>query len=169
MIYRMDDIEFLICDLAILWRRIFNQKTKALGISNTERRIIISIERNPGATQVEIAQCVDIEPQNLTKPLDRLLAQGFVQKKPDKKDRRINRLFLTSTCKPMIAKIHQIANEVRPEIIDSTSSLEVQRMIQNMRRMKNKLEIFLEKDSESPTKPMAKPCEKKQQQRSLVK
>lgn len=140
---KMDDIEFLICDIALLWRRVLNQKTKALGISNTERRIIISLERYPGATQVEIARCVDIEPQNLTKPLDKLFAQDLIQKKSDKKDRRINRLFLTAPCKPIIAKIHQIAEEIRPKIIHDISSLELRQMTQNMRNMKNKLEHFL--------------------------
>ncbi len=68
------DIEFLICDISVLWRRAFSLHTKEMGISTIERRIILNVDRRPGATQVEIANLIDIEPQNLTKPLDRLIA-----------------------------------------------------------------------------------------------
>ena len=33
---RNDDIEFLICDIALLWRRLLNSQTKLIGISNIE-------------------------------------------------------------------------------------------------------------------------------------
>ena len=44
-----DDIEYLVCDVALLWRRILNTHSKQLGISNVERRLIINVDRNPGA------------------------------------------------------------------------------------------------------------------------
>lgn len=139
----MDDIEFLVCDLGILWRRAFNLLTKELGISTIERRIIIYVERMPGATQVEIANLLDIEPQNLTKPLDKLIQQKCIEKRQDISDRRVKRLYVTKKCLPMIKKVQEIADHIRPIIMSGMTDKEKQVFLKNAKCMKENLESFL--------------------------
>lgn len=135
-----NDIEFLICDVAILWRRIFGLLTKDLGISNIERRIILNVERNPGATQIEIANLIDIEPQNLTKPLDKLIDLQWLEKRADKKDRRIKRLFLTKNCQPITNEIHKIGDTLRPLIMNHMNAAETKKFMRYLTEMQEKLE-----------------------------
>ncbi|HVV68104.1 MAG TPA: MarR family transcriptional regulator [Gammaproteobacteria bacterium] len=140
----MHDIEFLICDVAILWRRAFSAHNKQLGISNIERRIMIQAGRFSGATQVEIANLIDIEPQNLIQPLDKLQAKGYIEKKSDTKDRRVKRIFLTPKSKSIMNKINAIGNSIRPAILGDMSTNEVEKLMSQLLKMKNNLEEFLQ-------------------------
>lgn len=135
-----NDIEFLICDVAILWRRIFGLLTQDLGISNIERRIILNVDRHPGATQIEIANLIDIEPQNLIKPLDKLTELDWLEKRADPKDRRIKRLFLTKHCQPILKKIHKIGDTLRPIILSHMSEAETKKFMGNLATMQDNLQ-----------------------------
>lgn len=134
-----NDIEFLICDVAILWRRIFGLLTKDLGISNIERRIILNIDRHPGSTQIEIANLIDIEPQNLIKPLDKLIELQWIEKHADPKDRRIKRLFITKNCQPVLKEIHKIGDTLRPIILNYMNEKETRKFLENITTMQEKL------------------------------
>ncbi len=138
-----DDIEFLICDTALLWRRLLNSQTKSIGISNIERRIIINVERLPGATQIEIANLLEIEPQNLIRPLDKLVAENLIEKRPDPKDRRSNSLFITQQCRAVLAKIYKMMDLMRPIALANLSTEEIQQFKENILKIKANLESHL--------------------------
>ncbi len=136
------DIEFLICDISVLWRRAFSLNTKEIGISTIERRIILNVDRRPGATQIEIANLIDIEPQNLTKPLDRLIAHQLLEKRLDGSDRRVKRLYITKNCIPIIKKICNIAEDLRPMVMAGISEKDKKALLKNISAMKDSLEAI---------------------------
>jgi len=140
-----EEIEFLICDTASLWRRLFNSETKAIGITNIERRIIISVDRRPGATQIEIAHLLEIEPQNLIRPLDKLVAENLIEKRPDTQDRRSNCLFITASCRTILTKIDKMANKLRPIALAGLSEKEIERLKNTILHIKQNLESHLSK------------------------
>ena len=138
-----DDIEFLICDTALLWRRLLNSQTRLIGISNIERRIIINVERVPGATQIEIANLLEIEPQNLIRPLDKLVAEDLIEKRSDPKDRRSNALFITQQCRTVLAKIYKMMDTMRPIALANLSTKEIGQLKENLLKIKGNLESHL--------------------------
>jgi MarR family transcriptional regulator for hemolysin len=138
-----DDIEFLICDTALLWRRLLNSQSKLIGISNIERRIIINVERLPGATQIEIANLLEIEPQNLIRPLDKLVADNLIEKRPDSKDRRSNSLFITQKCRTILTKIYKMMDTLRPIALANISTEEIKQLKENLLKIKGNLESHL--------------------------
>ena len=135
-----EEVEFLICDTASLWRRLFNVETKPLGVTNVERRIIIGVSRHPGATQVEIAQLLEIEPQNLIRPLDKLVAENLIEKRPDANDRRSNRLFITASCKTILTKIDKMADKLRPIALAGLSAEQIKQLKTTIVQIKKNLE-----------------------------
>lgn len=139
-----DDFEFLICDVAILWRRLVSVRSKELGISNLERRIMLQAKRHPGATQVEIANLIDVEPQNLIQPLDKLIHHGWIEKRSDVKDRRVKRIFLTPEAKSIMTKINAIGDQIRPGILNKISKPDLEKLTTQLTEMKINLEAFLE-------------------------
>lgn len=139
----MNDIEFNICDAASLWRRLFNSQSKELGICNIERRIIISVDRHPGSTQIEIAHLLEIEPQNLIRPLDKLVTENLIEKRADVKDRRSKLLFITPQCQGVLTKIHEMADAVRPIALSGLSPAEIEQLKRNLIKIKQNLELHL--------------------------
>lgn len=143
-----DEIEFLICDTAALWRRLFNSQSKSLGISNIERRIILNVDRNPGATQIEIAHLLDIEPQNLIRPLDKLVADHLIEKRANIKDRRVNCLYTTPQCQSILTRIHQMADTVRPTALTGLSAQDIKQLRENIKQINANLELQLSPNSQ---------------------
>ena len=59
--------------------------------------VLRSAHLNPGLSQVQLATHIGIEGPTLTRQLDRLCDMGLVERKRDPLDRRVVRVFLTST------------------------------------------------------------------------
>lgn len=144
----MQEIEFLLCDVAALWRKAFNMQTKRLDISNVERRIIIVVARNPGSTQMRIAGLLDLEPQNLIKPLDKLIAHDWLERRPDAHDRRVNRIYPKEACTPILEKIEAIGNEIRPLVLTSIEPSQIEQFATALSKMKDNLEHYLHDETE---------------------
>lgn len=86
-------------------------------ITQNQAAVIFLINANPGLSQIEIANELQIDPATMTAILDRLEARGFVQRKRSKTDRRRQLLYTTprgqKTLKSMRAKIERHVKRFR--------------------------------------------------------
>ena len=79
--------------------------------------ILVRLERQPGMSQNELAQLVEVEPITIGRLIDRLEARGFVERRPDAGDRRIWRLHLTSAAAPMLEEIDHARAELNEMLV----------------------------------------------------
>ncbi|MGB5078733.1 MAG: MarR family transcriptional regulator [Sphingorhabdus sp.] len=91
-----DEIGFLLGDSARLLRRSFDERTRALGVTRPQWRLLGLLKRFDGSTQVSVADMLDVEPITLGRMVDRLQDAGLVERRADPGDRRVWRLHLTS-------------------------------------------------------------------------
>jgi len=56
--------------------------------------LLIRLEQNPGLSQKEVADLLEVEPISVARLVDRLEAGGLIERRPDASDRRIWRLHL---------------------------------------------------------------------------
>ncbi len=68
---------------------------RAQGLSRPQWAILELIEADPGLTQREIAERLDVEPITVARMLDRLEARQMVERRPDPRDRRVWRVHLS--------------------------------------------------------------------------
>ncbi|MBV9117137.1 MAG: MarR family transcriptional regulator, partial [Acetobacteraceae bacterium] len=64
--------------------------------------ILIWLERQPGISQKELAELLEVEPITVARLIDRLEARGMVERRPDPRDRRIWRLHLCDPAFPVL-------------------------------------------------------------------
>lgn len=140
----IDDIEYLICHIAMVWRRLVYTKIKSLKISGTEKRVLFCVARFPGSTQIQVAHLLELEPQNLMRSLDRLEKRGWIAKTADKTDRRAKCLFITEEAKIIIKKIKLISDRLKPEILAGLSPQEVANMVKKLSNIRQNLLSQLE-------------------------
>ncbi|MGD0505848.1 MAG: MarR family transcriptional regulator [Steroidobacteraceae bacterium] len=90
-------IGFLIHDVSRLRRTAFDHLMKPLDITRSQWWVLngLSIHGNQGITQSALAKLLDLGKVALGGIVERLEARGFVERRPDASDRRINRVFLT--------------------------------------------------------------------------
>jgi MarR family transcriptional regulator for hemolysin len=106
-------IGFLIVDVARMLRRDFNRRVQHLGLTEAQWRTLTGLERNQGANQVTLAELLEIQPITLARIIDRLVASGLVERRPQPGDRRAFRVFLTERARPLMATLHEIGAETK--------------------------------------------------------
>ncbi|WP_342361278.1 MarR family transcriptional regulator [Terrarubrum flagellatum] len=114
-------VGFLLHDSARLMRKRFEQRARAFGLSRSQWQLIAALKHNEGIQQGALADLMDIEPITLVRLLDRSQKAGLVERRPDPKDRRAWRLFLTEEAHPMLEIMQGIGAATREEAMNSLS------------------------------------------------
>jgi DNA-binding MarR family transcriptional regulator len=80
-------------------RRVWMDHTKALaqeiGIPDSYRMVIMYLVREPGANQKDIAEFANITTAAVNQTVKEMIANGYLEKQTDEKDRRYTKLYLT--------------------------------------------------------------------------
>lgn len=101
------DLLFLLHDLGRLLRVDADKRARAHGMTRAQWGILLWLERQPGISQKELAELLEVEPISVARLIDRLEARGIVERRPDPKDRRIWRLHLCPPAHPELHEIHR--------------------------------------------------------------
>ena len=113
-----DTIGFLLSDVARLMRRRFDERARAIGVTRAQWRTLGVLARNEGANQGQLAELLEVEPITLCRMIDRLAEAGHVERRRDPADRRAWNIYLTDTSRPLIDRLHVLADELMAEALD---------------------------------------------------
>jgi len=138
---------WLTTDVARLMRTIFDRRVKALGITRPQWLAIVRLNRRPGASQSELADMMEIERAPAGKIVDRLEERGWVERRADAVDRRVNRIFLTERGERVYAVIWPIAQATVGDALSDLSDADVDTLTQLLARVKARLSDMAESDS----------------------
>ena len=109
----------LLSDLARALRTRADARARTHGMTLAQWMILVRLSRQPGMSQNELAQLVEVEPITVGRLVDRLEARGFVERRPDAHDRRVWRLHLTAAATPMLEEIAQVRAEMNEMLVAS--------------------------------------------------
>lgn len=96
------DLLFLLHDVARHVRLDADRRASAYGLTRAQWVILMWLERQPGLSQKELAEIVEVEPITVGRLIDRLEAREFVERRADPQDRRIWRLHLRPAALPVL-------------------------------------------------------------------
>jgi DNA-binding MarR family transcriptional regulator len=137
---------WLTTDVARLMRTVFDRRVKALGITRPQWLAIVRLNRRPGASQSELADMMEIEKAPAGKIVDRLQERGWVERRADPVDRRINRIFLTKRGQRVFDVISPIAISTVADAVADLSDYEIALLVQLLGRVKSRLGDLAESD-----------------------
>lgn len=139
-IAKLDEFEFLICDIANLWRKFLAVHLKELGITVAEWRVLYAIVCFPGSTQVRVAELVELEPQSLTRILDKLENHQWIEKKTSLHDRRAKCLYSKKSALSIVQEVKQIGDRmIRPQAFQGVNIDQANEVLKILSRIKNNL------------------------------
>lgn len=78
-----------------LRRRTMQRYFQSIGMFNGHPHLLFHIRRQPGITQKELADHMEIAPATVAVSIRRLESAGLVQRQGDDKDKRVVHLYLT--------------------------------------------------------------------------
>jgi len=96
---------YLLSDTARLLRRAFDERVRQLDLTSTQARLLLILSRDEGQNQAFYAERLEVEPISLCRLLDRMVATGRIERRPDPADRRAWRVFLTADGHKIIKQV----------------------------------------------------------------
>jgi DNA-binding MarR family transcriptional regulator len=100
--------------------------------------------------QTELAESLEMEPIAVGRVIDRLQAAGFVERRPDPKDRRAWRLYVTEQSREVIGGMELIARGLRKDATQGIAHSELEQALAVIGRIKDNL-LALEQADDSTT------------------
>ena len=144
-------IGFLISDVARLMRTAFDRRVRGLGLTRSQWLVINRLHRRPGATQSELAEMLEVEKATAGRMVDRMEKKGWVVRRADAADRRVNRLFLTAEADLIQVQLAQIADRTVDNALALLSAREREQFSDWMRQVKRQLQAMLEPELAAAT------------------
>ncbi len=139
-------IGYTITDVGRLLRTVFERRVRAFGLTRAQWLVIARVHRRPGLSQSEVADLLEIEKAPAGRLIDRMQAKGWVERRDDRSDRRINRLHLTAEGERLHAAIWPIAEASVDDALGDLSAKEQRQLTALMTRVKAKLQALAEHD-----------------------
>jgi MarR family transcriptional regulator for hemolysin len=139
------DFAFLINDVARLMRTYADQRARRLGITRAQWAVMVRLEQTEGLKQSELADMLDLQPITLTRLIDRLCANGMVERRPDPHDRRAKRLYLTPLARPLMDRLSEMGNEMMGTVLEGFDLATLERTILELEITKENLKSAIAK------------------------
>jgi MarR family transcriptional regulator, transcriptional regulator for hemolysin len=120
-------------------RTVMDQMARDHESTRAQCIILARLERQPGLSQNELAAIAEAAPITVARLVDRLEAQGLVERCTDPKDRRIWRLRLTPAAAPVLRDIKMYRAEMRTLMTKGITPAALKTMVAGLRKMKENL------------------------------
>jgi MarR family transcriptional regulator, transcriptional regulator for hemolysin len=143
---------FLLHDTSRLIRRRFIQKARedGLPLNRSEAELLRHVAHEQGINQVTLAAHLDIEPVTVARLIDRLEADGLLERRPDPADRRVWTVWLTDAAGEMLGRIQQIVLVVRREAMAGLSDAQRDALTEMLLAVRANLVEATEREIGSP-------------------
>jgi MarR family transcriptional regulator, transcriptional regulator for hemolysin len=130
------DLLFLLNDVARLLRVDADKRARSHGMTRAQWAILIWLDRQPGISQKELSELLEVEPITVARLIDRLEARGMVERRPDPRDRRIWRLHLLRPACDVLHEIDAQRADMTRFVTAGIGENEIEIMTEALMRMK---------------------------------
>lgn len=106
----------------------FDQRVERSGLTRASWQLIAAVARNPGATQRLIAEALEVREITAGRMIDKLCAEGILERREHPQDRRAYCVYLTSDAQPMLDKIDELAKVHEADIFAGFAIADLDRL-----------------------------------------
>src|SRR6266567_3257919 len=126
------EFAFLVNDVARLLRTYADQRARRLGMTRAQWAVLARLEHAEGLKQSELAEMLDLQPITLTRLVDRLCANGMVERRADPDDRRAKRLYLTPAARPLMDRLADLGENMMATVLEGLDAAKLEQMTANL-------------------------------------
>jgi MarR family transcriptional regulator for hemolysin len=146
------DMNFLFAlgELQRLVRAYADKQAARYGITRAQWAVLAKVERTEGLKQSELAEQMEMQPITLTRLIDRLCDNGWIERRSDDTDRRVNRLYLRKAARPLLGKLSGLRSELTATALDGISPSEAQRLLAQLETIKENVRNAIQNPAGEP-------------------
>lgn len=132
---RSRNFGFLIKNLERLYTRRFEALAQQRSLTLPQCKALYFLARNQGISQKRLAELAEIEPMTLVRILDRMEADGWIERRPDPVDRRARSLCITAGAAPVLEQMEKLSAQMRSEALHGLSADERVQLMKLLERV----------------------------------
>lgn len=109
---------YLVHDVSRMRRTLFDQELRPYGITAAQWWLLGTLSRHNdvGMIQTELARAVESGKVSVGGLIERLVAAGLIERRPDERDRRARRLFVTDQGFAVLERIALVAHRLDQQV-----------------------------------------------------
>ena len=142
---------FLVSDVARLLRTEFDRRVRDIGLTRSQWLALTRIYRQPGCTQSELAETMEMEKGSAGRLIDRLEENGFVVREADPADRRVKRIHLTPEAEAIERTMRRIASQTIQEALNDLEEADRDKAVELLITVKARLQEMLQNKNQTAT------------------
>lgn len=121
--------------IARLQRNNFDRKVADLNVTRSQWAMIAVVARYPGSSQRTITEYLEMSEASAGRLIDRLCADGLLERRDRRDDRRARAVYLTEAARPLLDKLGKIAIESEERMFRGFTEDEVEQLLDYMNRI----------------------------------
>ena len=125
-----------------LLRNYIDHRAKERGTTRAQWIVLFRLRQNEGLSQVDLADVLELQPISLVRLLDRLVEHGLLERRHDPKDRRANRLFLTTKGKKLVDDLDSLRDAIATDVLHDVSDQAAQTSLDTLREVKERIKAL---------------------------
>jgi len=145
-------IGFLFHDVARFRSIVFDDFMQSHDLTRAQWWVLANLYRRDGQTQRELAKRMDIGAVTMSGLVDRLEAQGWVERRDDPKDRRVKRIWLTRRAEDIRPTVVKGVNQLNRTSLKGLSNEQIETLVDMLRVIRGNLLTELNGQNETEKK-----------------
>src|SRR5580700_8048748 len=141
---------FTLGEVQRMLRAYADKQAARYGITRAQWAVLAKVERTEGLKQSELAEQMEMQPITLTRLIDRLCDNGWIERRSDDTDRRVNRLYLRKAARPLLGKLSGLRSELTATALDGISPSEAQRLLDQLETIKENVRNAIQNPAGEP-------------------
>jgi MarR family transcriptional regulator for hemolysin len=134
---------FLVKDVSRLSALNFQRHATGLNLTMAQCKVLAYLQRNEGISQARLAELTDTDPMTLTRTLDRMEGDGWIERRTDPADGRAHRLFLEPSAAPLLREMWRVADRARADAMAGLEAADRARLMSLLERIHSNLAALL--------------------------
>ncbi len=112
----------------------FHKELKDSGISSTQAPYLMCVAHFEGCSQDKLVKVLRIDKGCVAKTIKQMEERGYIERKPDPKDKRGNMLYLTDQSRQLVTKLKETEKKLKDTLTKGMTTEEVDQMIDLLKR-----------------------------------
>lgn len=141
-------VNYLIHDTSRVRRLLFDQEMRPHGVTHVQWTTLAQLSRSrTGAmAQADLAALLGVGKVAVSRMIDRMAANGLVERRPDKNDRRVNLIHITSKAEDILDRMTEVSRRINRQLLDGLTAAEISAMERALMTIKNNARNLLRLD-----------------------
>jgi MarR family transcriptional regulator for hemolysin len=135
-----------------LLRNYIDGRAKTRGTTRAQWIVLFRLRQQEGLSQVDLADVLELQPISLVRLLDRLVEHGLLERRPDPKDRRANKLHLTKAGRRLVDDLDSLRDSIATDVLRDIPNDAIRTSLDTLVDIKERIKSLSEHPSDVAAK-----------------